>query len=116
MRDNPLHARAFGSDPMRRERRLARFFSGLASLIQRRGTLLGACDGRVLVGALGITPPGVCRPTLLDLLRLLPSLLGSNAPANVPGVLRWRKSSTRQVTKSRDWRAGGRISPAFGKQ
>jgi hypothetical protein len=89
MRDNPLHARAFGSDPVRRERRLLRFFSGLASLVQRRGILLGAWDGCVLVGALGIMPPRACRPTLPDLLRLLPSLLGSNSPANFPGVLRW---------------------------
>lgn len=89
MRDNPIHMQAFGADARRRERRLNRFFSGLVPYIHRKGKFMGAYTDGVPIGVLGMLPPGACRPTRADLLRLLPSLLMSNSPAGVLRVRRW---------------------------
>lgn len=106
MRDNPIHVQAFGADPLRRQRRLARFFAAVVPLVQRKGTLMGAYDGGVLIAVLGLLPPGACRPTRRDILRLLPSLLTSNSPAGLLRVRRWLSAWARNDPPEHHWHLG----------
>lgn len=89
MSDNPLHVKVFGADPQRRRWRLFRFFGKVVPLIQAKGTVFGAYGDDILIGVLGMVPPGVCRPTPVEILRLLPTLLMSNSPAGVLLIRRW---------------------------
>src|SRR5699024_9466902 len=89
MLDNPIHVLCFGADPVRRRRRLRRFFDGMLAYVLRRGLLLGAFANGRLIGIAGSFPPGRCRPSLADLLRLAPVVLMGNTPPGWWRTLRW---------------------------
>lgn len=80
MLDNPLRIRVFGNNTVLRERRLRRFFATLLSYVYRKGQLYGAFVEQELVGVLGMLPPGHCKPTTVDILRLAPGLMRSTTP------------------------------------
>lgn len=106
MRDNPIHVKAFGADPQQRERRLTRFFAKVVPLIQAKGTVLGAYGDSILIAILGMVPPGLCRPTPVEVLRLLPSLLMSNSPAGILLVRRWLDAWGRHDPEESHWHLG----------
>ena len=106
MRDNPLHVRVFGKDPARRLLRLQRFFPGLLHYIARKGQLYGAYHKDQLVGVLGMLPPGRCKPSLSDLLLMLPGLLRANSPFGTVRTLYWLISWMRLEPSSPHWHLG----------
>jgi ribosomal protein S18 acetylase RimI-like enzyme len=73
MRDNPIHVAVLGDDADRRERLLARMFTGMWRHMDQRA-LCARRDGEV-VGVCGRLPPGACRPTTLQGLRMTPALI-----------------------------------------
>ena len=79
MRDNPLHIKVFGQTEEKRQRRLQRFFPGRLAYVARKGCLYGAFVAQRLVGVLGVLAPGHCSPSLMDMMRLLPSMVFSNS-------------------------------------
>ncbi len=89
MRENPLHVKAFGAEPQRRQRRLRRFLGQLVSYVHANGTLLGACVHDELIGVLGMLAPGRCRPTLMESLRVAGAVVIGNPPASVLRIYRW---------------------------
>jgi hypothetical protein len=62
MRDNPLHIRAYGSDPARRERCAGRVMAGLFRAFPEQEPIC-AVTGPTLVAVTGVAPPGTCQPT-----------------------------------------------------
>jgi len=105
MRDNPLHIRAFGDADERRERALARFFLPVLERCLRNGTILGAFrDGR-LAGVCAMLPPGRCRITVAEKLRLLPSILRA-APRALPAILRWTGAWAQRDPAQPHWHLG----------
>ncbi|MEO7065297.1 MAG: GNAT family N-acetyltransferase [Rhodanobacter sp.] len=89
MRDNPLHVKVFGADPHRRQQRLQRFLAQLVSYVHANGSLLGACLHGELVGVLGMLPPGQCRPTGMETLRMAGAMIMSNPPTTMWRIQRW---------------------------
>jgi ribosomal protein S18 acetylase RimI-like enzyme len=87
MRDNPIHVAAFGPDPERRERALARMFTALWRHWDQEHALCAKRDGE-LVGVCGRLAPGACRLTPLQTLRLTP-LMAANGPRTFVRTLRW---------------------------
>lgn len=106
MRDNPTHEAVFGTSPARRERRLIRFFGGVIPLILSKGTIIGTWDGDRLVGLLGILPPGTCRATLGDALRMAPALLTSNSAAGILRIRRWHRAWRESDPEAGHWHLG----------
>ncbi len=95
MRENPLHVRAFGANPRRRQRRLRRFLGQLVAHVHANGTLLGACVDGELVGVLGMLEPGRCRPTRMETLRMASAIIVRNSPTRVWRIQRWLSAWTR---------------------
>ncbi len=89
MNDNPIHIKVFGAEPVLRERRLRRIFSGLLPYVKRKGDLYGAFADGTLVGVVGMLPPRHCKPSFADFLQLLPSLLTSNSPIGTMRLAIW---------------------------
>lgn len=81
MLHNPLHVKVFGAQDELRLRRLQRFFPALLSYVYRKGQLEGAFDGSRLVGVMGVLPPHRCTPSMLDGMRMLPTMLYANSMA-----------------------------------
>ena len=104
MRDNPLHCAVFGSDPQRREPRLQAFFAAVLPWIRRRGMLLAFDDEPR--GIMGLLPPGVCRPTLPEKLRMLPALSRSLTPAGAMRMRRWLAAWARHDPAAPHWHLG----------
>jgi ribosomal protein S18 acetylase RimI-like enzyme len=86
MRDNPIHVAALGPDPERRERLLARLFASMFEHMDQRA-LCARRDGE-LVGVCGRLPPGACRPTAMQGLRMFPSL-AAGGPRTFVRTMRW---------------------------
>ena len=95
MGDNPLHVKAFGADPQRRQRRLRRFLGQLLGYVHANGTLLGACVHGELVGVLGMLEPGRCRPTLMETARIAGAVVIGNPPGGVWRIQRWLRAWAR---------------------
>ena len=89
MNDNPIHIKVFGAESALRKRRLQRFFPGMLAYVYRKGSLYGTFADGVLIGVLGMLPPGHCKPSLADILRLLPTLLTSNNPIGSMRLAIW---------------------------
>ncbi len=84
MRDNPIHAAAFGNDPKLRRSRLRRVFgAGLEGLGLHRHMLVARRSDGSIVGVCGARPPGECRPGLGKQLRLAPHVLALGPPTAV---------------------------------
>ena len=77
MRDNPIHVAALGADADRRERILARLFEAMWQHMDQHA-LCARLDGEV-VGVCGRLPPGACRPTPVQGLRMAPGLAAERA-------------------------------------
>ncbi len=122
MSDNPIHVQVFRGTPVRRERRLKRFFTGLLQYILRKGDLLGAYADGTLIGVLGRLPPGSCKPNWRDLLSLLPALLTSNSPTGTLRAAVWLNTWSRLDPPTPHWHLGplavdsGRQSQGVGTQ
>ena len=82
MRDNPVNVAAYGKDPEVRARRMRRLFGGAFTVLGLREHMLAArtADGRI-VGVVGALPPGGCRLSGAQQLRLLPRLLSTGPRA-----------------------------------
>jgi hypothetical protein len=106
MRDNPILVKAFGPDPEKRQRRLARYYAQVVPFTQPKGGFLGAFAGGTLVGVMGTLRPGCCRPGLLDVLRFVPSLLANNTPAAALRVKRWQDAWARHDPREDHWHVG----------
>lgn len=106
MNDNPIHIKVFGTDPSLRERRLRRLFPALLAYVYRKGKLYGAFTDGVLIGVLGMLPPNSCKPSLTDVLRLLPSLLTSSSPLGVLRLAIWLGTWAKLDSSVPHWHLG----------
>ncbi|MEO9229714.1 MAG: GNAT family N-acetyltransferase [Devosia sp.] len=106
MRDNPLHVRAFGAGPGRRQHRLQRFLGKLLVHVHTHGTLLGADVRGERVGVLGMLKPGWCRLTPLDTLRLAGVIGTGNPPAVTWRICRWLTAWAHNDPSTPHWRVG----------
>ena len=90
MCDNPIIIRVFRiSDTDRRARALERFFVLVVGGLHQRGLVCGAFRGRALVGVCCMAPPGNCRPKLLEVLGMLPSLATGNRLHTILRIKQW---------------------------
>jgi ribosomal protein S18 acetylase RimI-like enzyme len=106
MRDNPLHRRAFGENPARREADLAGLFAGVLPRTLREGTILGAFTGGRLDGVCAMVAPGRCRLTIVERARLAPRLLAALGPARLAALLRWTGAWERRDPAEPHWHLG----------
>jgi ribosomal protein S18 acetylase RimI-like enzyme len=106
MRDNPLHVAVFGEDPERRERMLHRFFGTAFDALDLQKHMLAArrADGTI-VGVCGMMPPGECRPSAGQQLRILPRLL-SSGPRTTSRMVRWLGAWAKHDPEERHWHLG----------
>jgi ribosomal protein S18 acetylase RimI-like enzyme len=86
MRDNPIHVAALGDDADRRERILARLFEAMWRHMDQYA-LCARLDGEV-VGVCGRLPPGGCRPTIVQGLRMAPGM-AATGPRTLMRTMRW---------------------------
>ncbi len=106
MRDNPINARAFGEDPERRTRALTRFFFPVLRGVHRRGIVMGAWRGDVLLGVSAAAPPGKCQPGLLEKVSILPAVALGSAGGTVRRVLTWTSAWARLDPREPHWHLG----------
>lgn len=103
MRDNPIHQAAMGKDPLARMRTLERFFGRLLPLMQQ--TPICARRGGVIVGVLGLAPPGTCQPPIRHVARIAPAILRAG-PARTVQTLRWIQEWKKRDPQERHWHLG----------
>lgn len=107
MRDNPINARAFDiQNDERRRRTVAQFFVPVLHSLYRRGFVLGAFCESTLVGVCGIAPPGLCQPTVLQKLSVVPWALFGNPLRTIPRVLTWAGEWSRRDLLEPHWHLG----------
>lgn len=117
MRDNPLHVRAFGADPVRRRQRLWRFIEQMVRHVQSHGALLGAYAQGELIGVLGMMKPGRCRPSRLAALRFAGVVVTSNPPLGVWRIARWLATWARNDPSELHWHIGPlAVAEAYRRQ
>lgn len=106
MRDNPLDVAAFGADKDRRVSRMRRMFRIALPMIRRKGLILGAFNGAVMVGVAGTMPSAVCQPSPTEKLALTPRMLAAVGPSGFVRLLRWTSAwAARDCTESH-WHLG----------
>jgi ribosomal protein S18 acetylase RimI-like enzyme len=106
MRDNPLHIRVFGEDADRREEALARLFAAAIARVGSRGIVEGAFDGTTLVGVCGRVPPGKCRFSLAEKMKVLPAMLAGNSVTVVSRIYSWVGAWTALDPDAPHWHLG----------
>ncbi len=106
MRDNPLHARVFGTNPGHGQRRLLVFLRLLVAYIEATGEVLGADVQGELAGVLGMMEPGRCRPALMDRLRIAGAVAAGNPPAVMLRIGRWLSAWARNDPAQPHWHIG----------
>lgn len=106
MNDNPIHIKVFGADTALRKRRLQRFFPGMLAYVYRKGDLYGTFVDDSMIGVLGMLPPRHCKPSLADILRLLPTLLTSNTPIGTMRLAIWLSRWARIDPATPHWHLG----------
>src|SRR5262245_36965854 len=107
MRDNPANVRAFGiQDSDRRRRALARIFVPVLHGLYRRGLILGAFRDGSLVGVCGMARPGLCQPTTLEKLSVIPSVVFGNPLGTPVRVLKWVGEWARRDLAEPHWHLG----------
>ena len=87
MRDNPLHVAAFGPDPARRLRLIRGVFRDVFATFDRQEPFGLRRDG-ALVAATGVAPPGTCRPSVRQSLRMAPTM-ARLGPRTAARTARW---------------------------
>jgi GNAT superfamily N-acetyltransferase len=107
MRDNPIHVRAFRiQNDERRCRAVTRLFVPALQGLYRRGLVLGAfCEG-TLVGVCGMARPGLCQPTVLEKLSVVPWVLFGNPISTTQRVLTWTREWSRRDLLEPHWHLG----------
>jgi ribosomal protein S18 acetylase RimI-like enzyme len=104
---NPANVRAFGiPDALYRSRALARFFVPVLQGLYRRGVILGAFRDATLVGVCGMARPGLCQPTALEKLRVVPAIVFGNPVGTPLRVLRWVGDWARRDPAEPHWHLG----------
>jgi len=107
MRDNPANIRAFGiRDTERRSWALARFFRPVLHGLYQRGLIWGAFRDGILVGVCGMARPGLCQPSALEKLRVVPSVVFGNPLGTPLRVLRWAAEWARRDPAEPHWHLG----------
>jgi ribosomal protein S18 acetylase RimI-like enzyme len=106
MRDNPVNARAFGEDPERCAHALTRFFLPVLRGVYRRGIVMGAWRGDVLLGVSAAAPPGKCQPGLLEKVSIVPAVAWGNPGSTVRRVLAWTGAWARRDPPEPHWHLG----------
>jgi hypothetical protein len=106
MRDNPIHERAFGPDPGRREAALTRLFGAVLSGHVEKGSILGAFSSGTLVGVCSMAPPGGCQLSGMDKLRMIPTLVGAGGLGSALRALRWAGAWAGHDPKAPHWHLG----------
>ena len=106
MRDNPIHERAFGPDPGRREAALTRLFGDVLGGHVEKGTVLGGFSSGTLVGVCSMVPPGGCRLSGMDKLRMIPTLVGAGGVGSALRALRWAGAWAGRDPKAPHWHLG----------
>ena len=105
MRDNPIHERVFGADPVHRELALLRLFTALLGQDQHKGTVLGAFSADTMVGVCALIPPGRCQPLLRERMGLVKALARDNL-TNLFAALRWSSGWARHDPSAPHWHLG----------
>lgn len=101
MRDNPLHVAVFGEDPGPRLRKLRRMFGAAAGVLSmHRHMLVARAPDGTIVGVCGAPPPGECRPSIGQQLRLMPRVL-ANGPRATLRTARWLGAWTKHDPETR---------------
>jgi ribosomal protein S18 acetylase RimI-like enzyme len=106
MRDNPLDIAAFGADPNQRLARMRRMFRVALALICRKGLMLGAFNGRTLVGIAAMVPSGGCQPSLKEKLALTPRMLAAVGPVGFVRMVRWTQAWAARDAAGPHWHLG----------
>jgi len=107
MCDNPANIRAFGiPDAERRSQALVRFFGPVLRGLYERGLIWGAFRDGTLVGVCGMARPGLCQPSALEKLRVVPSVAFGNPVGTPLRVLRWVGEWARRDPSEPHWHLG----------
>jgi len=107
MRDNPINIRAFGiPDTDRRRRAVTRFFLPVLHGLYQRGLIVGAFRGGSLVGVCGMARPGLCQPTWLEKLNVIPSVAFGNPLGTPIRVAAWVGAWARRDLPAPHWHLG----------
>lgn len=107
MRDNPINARAFSiQNDERRLRAVTRLFVPVLHGLYRRGLILGAFCESTLVGVFGMARPGLCQPTVLEKVSVVPWVLFGNPLGTIPRVLTWVGEWSRRDLLEPHWHLG----------
>jgi ribosomal protein S18 acetylase RimI-like enzyme len=109
MRDNPGAVAVYGDDPLRRVHDLEAQFRTF--LPASRHPPLVACRTGVIVGLLGMAPPGACQASLARRLRVAsPLLLRTHLLLRGPDawlrILSWANAWSARDPKERHWHLG----------
>jgi ribosomal protein S18 acetylase RimI-like enzyme len=106
MRDNPIHARAFGTDPAQREQALTRLFAGVLGGHLAKGRILGAFSASALVGVCSMVPPGHCQLSGTDKIRMLPTLIRAGGLGAALRTMTWATAWARHDPPASHWHLG----------
>lgn len=106
MRDNPLHIAALGPDPARRVKAFTGIFTGVLGRAHRHGTVLGAFEGRTMVGVCAFLPPGKCQPSFGEKMKLLWGVIRHAGLFTTPKALRWLGAWAKLDPKVPHWHLG----------
>ncbi|MGQ0793602.1 MAG: GNAT family N-acetyltransferase [Deltaproteobacteria bacterium] len=100
MRDNPIYVRIFGDDAQGRVKMLRKLnCAAVSRIISVGGEVLGAERAGVIVGALGMSPPGGCALSFLERLKAIPSVIGYPLPVIIRlrrWMMRWSDFDLRE--------------------
>src|SRR5215472_9006667 len=106
MHDNPLDVRAFGGDAARRAHRMRRMFRIALPMIHRKGIVLGAFDGTVLVGIAASMPSTSCQPAVAEKLILAPRMLRAVGLVGFMRMLCWTQTWAARDDTQPHWHLG----------
>lgn len=105
MRDNPLHVAAFGPVPERRVAGHRRLMAAVTSIKDFSTTIVARDATGAVVGVCGAMPPGGCRPTAAEKLRLMPPVLRTG-PRTAARTLAWLGSWGTHDPATPHWHLG----------
>jgi ribosomal protein S18 acetylase RimI-like enzyme len=117
MCDNPIDVRAFGGEASRRRRSLERFYSPVLHGLYRRGQVLGGFCAAEMIAVCAFAPPGHCRATLAEKVRILPSVVLANQLATARRIVKWVGAWSRRDLSAPHWHLGPvAVEPALQGQ